>query len=168
MRQLTAWAMLGLVAGCGDGQPGTTENGDPASRPGIETSAVEPAASATPYRRMPAPEGARVYIVEPQDGAVVRSPFTVRFGADGVNIVKAGIMAHDSGHHHLIVDADLPEMNLPIPANDNYLHFGDGSTSTVLSLAPGEHRLRLLLGDHLHLPHDPPVYSAPVRITVSP
>ena len=83
-----------------------------------------------------------------------------------MDIVKAGDNAPNSGHHHLIIDAPLPNMSLPIPADDNYIHFGDGSTATERTLAPGEHTLQLLLGDHLHVPHDPPVMSGTITITV--
>ena len=57
-------------------------------------------------------------------------------------------------------------MCCPIPANANYVHFGDGRTSTEITLEPGQHTLRMLLGDHLHIPHDPPVISEPITITV--
>jgi hypothetical protein len=64
------------------------------------------------------------------------------------------------------VDAGLPDPGLPIPADENHIHFGDGSTSTELALAPGPHTLQLLLGDHLHIPHNPPVTSEIISITV--
>ena len=83
-----------------------------------------------------------------------------------MSVVTAGDATPQSGHHHLLVDADLPNLSLPIPATDNYIHFGDGSTSTEISLEPGTHTLRLLLGDHLHIPHDPPVVSDPITINV--
>ena len=71
-----------------------------------------------------------------------------------------------TGHHHLIIDADLPDLGMPIPANDSYIHFGDGSTATEITLEPGQHTLQMLLGDHLHVPHDPPIVSEPITITV--
>ena len=81
-------------------------------------------------------------------------------------MVAAGVNEAHSGHHHLLVDTDLPDMGLPIPADTNHIHFGDASMSTELTLEPGEHTLRLLLGDHLHIPHDPPVMSDTITITV--
>lgn len=119
------------------------------------------------YPRSYAPEGARVFIIEPVNGARLASPVQIEFGASNVAIVRAGEQVPGSGHHHLIVDAELPDERFPIPANANYLHFGDASTSTELSLPPGEHRLRLLLGDHLHIPHLPPIYSELVVIMVT-
>jgi hypothetical protein len=114
------------------------------------------------------PADVELYIISPRDGEVVRSPITVRFGLRGMGIAPAGIAFENSGHHHLLVDAELPPLDAPIPADERHIHFGKGQTETVLTLAPGRHRLQLLLGDHLHRPHDPPVVSAPVAITVAP
>lgn len=111
---------------------------------------------------------ARLYIIAPRDGAVVSNPVTVQFGLRGMGIAPAGIAFENTGHHHLLVDVELPPFDAPIPADERHLHFGRGQTETVLQLAPGAHRLQLLLADHLHRPHDPPVVSEPVSITVTP
>ena len=110
--------------------------------------------------------GARVYFITPADGATVSNPVTIEFGIEGMTVVKAGDDAAGSGHHHLLIDTGLPDPGLPIPADENHVHFGDGSTSTELTLVPGTHTLQLLLGDHLHIPHDPPVTSETISITV--
>ena len=127
-----------------------------------------PAASEAPagLPRTASPEGASVFFIKPADGDTVSNPIQLEFGIDGMRVVPAGINEPDSGHHHLIVNAGLPDTSLPIPANEHYIHYGDGSTSAELSLAPGEHTLQLLLGDYLHIPHDPPVTSEVIRITV--
>ncbi len=122
------------------------------------------AAAAAP--RTPSADGARVFFITPADGETVSSPVTIEFGIEGMAIVKAGDDTPHTGHHHLLIDTDLPDPGLPIPADENHIHFGDGSTSTQLSLEPGNHTLQLLLGDHLHIPHDPPILSAPITITV--
>jgi hypothetical protein len=116
--------------------------------------------------RTPAPEGAKAYIVSPEDGANVTSPVTVVFGLEGVGVAPAGVEKEKTGHHHLIIDAPLPAMDEPIPADDNYRHFGGGQTQVSVELAPGEHTLQLLLGDQNHVPHDPPVTSDKITITV--
>lgn len=116
--------------------------------------------------RTPAPAGARVYFIEPQDGARIRGPLTVRFGLTGMGVAPAGVQFPDSGHHHLLIDADLPPADQPIPADERHVHFGKGQTETVLNLKPGRHTLQLVLGDHLHRLHQPPVVSARISVTV--
>lgn len=131
----------------------------PAAAP--ETTAAAPA-----LPRTAAPEGARTFIISPEEGATVTSPFTVRFGAENITVIAAGDNTPGSGHHHLLINAPLPDFGLPIPKSDQYVHFGGGQTETELTLEPGSYDLRLLFGDHLHIPHDPPVYSDVVTITV--
>lgn len=128
---------------------------------------AKPAATAAPgLPRSSAPAEARLYFVDLTDGAVVSSPLLVAFGLDGMQVVPAGTEAPASGHHHLIIDAPLPPFDQPIPADANHVHFGTGATSTTIELAPGQHTLQLLLGDHLHIPHQPPVLSEKIQITV--
>ena len=118
--------------------------------------------------RSAAPAGADAYIQSPLDGAVVTSPFTVRFGLRGVGVAPAGVQLPNTGHHHLLVDVtEMPSFDLPLPASDNVRHYGAGQTETELDLPPGEHTLQLVLGDYLHTPHEPPVTSAIVTITVT-
>ena len=158
----TILAAASLVAACG--QKSVEE---PVAEPAAASSAAEPAETAhMALPRTASPEGARVYFVSPADGDTVSNPVRIEFGIEGMSVVPAGDMTEHSGHHHLIVDADLPDPGMPIPADKNHIHFGDGSTGTELTLAPGEHTLRLILGDHLHIPHDPPVTSEPITITV--
>jgi hypothetical protein len=110
--------------------------------------------------------GTHVYFISPKAGKTVHSPVKVRFGLSGMGVAPAGVTNPGTGHHHLIVDAPLPPMNLPIPKDANHLHFGAGQTETVLELAPGEHTLQLVLADANHIPHDPPVVSEQIHITV--
>lgn len=115
----------------------------------------------------PAPEGASVYFVTPLDGQTVSSPVTVRFGLEGLGVAPAGMERDKTGHHHLLVNLDgLPAMDKPIPADERHIHFGGGQTQTTLDLPPGEHTLQLLVGDHLHIPHQPPVMSEKITIMV--
>ena len=112
------------------------------------------------------PEEARVYFITPTDGEKTTSPVVVRFGLGGMGVAPAGVEKKHTGHHHLVIDAELPPANLPVPKSDNYRHFGGGQTEVTLELAPGEHTLQLMLGDHLHIPHDPPVVSERITIIV--
>jgi hypothetical protein len=116
--------------------------------------------------RTPSPAGTIVYIVSPADGATVSSPVTVVFGLKGMGVAPAGTEKENTGHHHLIIDAPLPGLDDPIPADDNHKHFGGGQTETTIELPPGEHTLQLLLGDLNHVPHDPPVTGDRITITV--
>lgn len=123
--------------------------------------------AATALERTPAPEGAKVYFVSPMDGETVKSPVTVIFGLEGMGVAPAGTDKEKTGHHHLILDAPLPPLDQGIPADENHIHFGGGQTQTTVELTPGEHTLQLLLGDLNHFPHDPPIVSDRITITVA-
>ena len=110
----------------------------------------------------------RVYIESPQNGALVQSPVEVVFGLEGMELALAGTYAPDTGHHHLIIDNDLPDLAMPIPSNNNYLHFGKAQDRVLLDLEPGMHTLQLLLGDGSHIPHQPPLISEKIAITIGP
>lgn len=126
--------------------------------------AAQPASAAGV--RTPAPADARVYIISPKDGAVVRGPVTVLFGLSGMGVAPAGTVAENTGHHHLLIDAPMPPLDQPLPKDDSHLHFGKGQTQTVLTLKPGRHTLQLVLADANHVPHDPPVVSEKITIRV--
>lgn len=114
-----------------------------------------------------AAEGTKIYILSPRDGATVTSPFTVQFGLKGMGIAPAGVNHPNTGHHHLVIDLEkLPDTSAALPVTDNVRHFGAGQTETELTLPPGKHTLQLVLGDYLHIPHDKPVVSDKVTITV--
>jgi len=123
---------------------------------------AQPGAAATSY-----PEQDGVYIISPRDGEVVTSPVTVRFGLKGKGVAPAGVAQANTGHHHLLIDVTtLPPLNVPIPADANHVHFGGGQTQATVELTPGRHTLQLILGDHMHIPHNPPLISERITITV--
>jgi len=114
----------------------------------------------------PSPEGAVAYIVSPLDGETVKGPVTVIFGLKGMGIAPAGTERENTGHHHLLVDQDsLPPAGVPL--GNPPIHFGKGQTETTIELEPGTHTLQLILGNHLHVPHNPPVISEKITITVT-
>ena len=108
---------------------------------------------------------AKVYFIEPSDGATVSSPVIVKFGLSGMGVAPAGTAKANTGHHHLIIDAELPALDKPVPSDANHKHFGGGQTETQIELAPGKHTLQLLLGDMAHIPHKSAVYSEKITIT---
>jgi hypothetical protein len=132
--------------------------------------AAPPSWAQTPVaalERTASPPGAEVYIISPKDGAKVKSPVLVQFGLKGMGVAPAGVKFDNTGHHHLLIDTDPPaNMGAPLPATDNLKHFGKGQTETSLTLTPGKHTLQLVLGDQNHVPHDPPVISKRITITV--
>ena len=112
-------------------------------------------------------ENKTVFFVNLTDGEIVTSPFKVKFGISGMDIVPAGVDKPMSGHHHLLINLDnLPNMSIPIPADKNQLHFGKGQTETTIDLPKGKHSLQLLLGNYIHIPHEVPLLSEKIEIFV--
>jgi hypothetical protein len=119
--------------------------------------------------RTPSPPGAEVYIVSPVNGAKVHSPVRVVFGLKGMGVAPAGVKYENTGQHHLLIDTAVPaDLSAPLPANDKIVHFGKGQTEASITLPPGKHTLQLVLGDLNHIPHNPPVISKKITITVLP
>ncbi len=130
---------------------------------GLLTSAI----AADKLEKRKSPKGAKTYIAWPKDGKTVGKKFTVRFGLKGMGVAPAGIDKENTGHHHLLIDVDkMPNLNIPLAASDNIRHFGGGQTEVTLELPPGKHTLQLVLGDWIHLPHNPAVISEKITITV--
>ena len=112
------------------------------------------------------PPGAKVYFIEPKDGAAVSNPVHVVMGLKGMGVAPAGVEKANTGHHHLIIDDDYKDLEYSIPNDEKHRHFGGGQTEADVTLPPGQHTLYLLLGDENHLPHKPPVQSEKIKITV--
>lgn len=162
--QTIAVASLTLIVGaCGGPQ-------EPAPAPEPPKPAAEVPASApapAPMTGTAAPAGARVSFVAPANGATVKSPVKVQFALEGMELAPAGTFQPNTGHHHLLIDTGLPDtMDQPIVKDEKHLHYGLIQTEAEVPLAPGQHTLQLLLGDGNHIPHDPPVASEQITITV--
>jgi len=113
------------------------------------------------------PPNAVIYIISPKDGDVVTSPFRVQFGLSGMGVAPAGIEAPNTGHHHLLIDADESlDPNEPIPQDKKHLHFGAGQTEALVELPPGKHTLQLVLGDRSHHLFRPPLLSDVIVVNV--
>ncbi len=126
----------------------------------------EPTQSPEPaVTRTASADGAEVFFISPANGATTSTEFTVAFGLRGMDIATAGTEMANTGHHHLLIDGDsLPPLDAPM--TDNVMHFGGGQTEVALTLEPGNHTLQLILGDHFHVPHDPPIVSEKIAIVV--
>lgn len=132
------------------------------------------AAGAALAQGAPSKPGTRVYFANLADGAAVSSPVKIIFGLSGMGVAPSGVEKEGTGHHHLLVDRPPmgqgedgeEELLYAVPTDDNHLHFGGGQTEAVVELAPGAHMLQLVLGDHNHVPHTPPVLSEVITITV--
>ncbi|MEO0383453.1 MAG: DUF4399 domain-containing protein [Pseudomonadota bacterium] len=116
----------------------------------------------------PAPEGAEVYFIAPGDEATLTNPVTIQFGLRGMGVAPAGVEQMNTGHHHLLINMPLDQVDLTagIPSDDNHRHFGGGQTEVTLDLPAGTHTLQLLVGDHNHIPHDPAIVSQVITVTV--
>lgn len=131
----------------------------------LATAFAAPSALAGPT---PAPANAYAYIGYPNDGQTLPAgkPFKVWFGLRYMGVAPRGVKFPNTGHHHLLIDVDLPPMDQEIPSDRNHLHYGAGETETMLELPPGKHTIQLLMGDDKHIPHNPPVYSRKITIYV--
>jgi hypothetical protein len=119
-------------------------------------------------QRSPSAEGAAIAFANLADGDVVPTGYTARFTISGMGVAPAGSQIDNTGHYHLLIDlAELPPLDQPLPVTEQIVHFGKGQTETTLNLAEGSHRLQLLLADYAHVPHDPPVLSEAITITVT-
>jgi len=127
------------------------------------------AAPALALDRTPAPAGATVFFENVRDGDALTNPVTIRFGVTNLEVVPAGVEAHGSGHHHLLINVEVDDDLLAsaLPADEQHRHFGGGQTEVTLELPPGTHTLQLLVGDHNHVPHEPPILSDRITVTVN-
>ena len=157
-----AGAAILVLAACGHPEP-MQATASPTAAAKVSTST---ATLASGYQKVQAPAGVKLYFVNLSNGATVSSPVKVVFGLAGMGVAPAGIEKAGTGHHHLLVDVGEWDANAPLPANDQFRHFGAGQTEALLELKPGQHTLQLVLGDHNHIPHHPVVMSERITITV--
>jgi len=103
-------------------------------------------------------DGKGIKIVKPQTAANVGNKFEVCMEASGYTVEPASKGVNPgAGHHHLIIDVDLPPAGQPIPKDSNHIHMGDGSTCKTIELSDGMHRIQALFAKGNHVPYDPPV-----------
>ncbi|MDH4185177.1 MAG: DUF4399 domain-containing protein [Nitrospinota bacterium] len=115
------------------------------------------------------PAGAKVYFISPKDGETVTNPVLIQFGLKVMGVAPAQIRMQNTGHHHLIINKPLLkiDLNRPLDPEDPLIrHYDNGETETLVKFGPGVYKLRLILGNDAHIPHDPPVLSEEITITV--
>lgn len=127
----------------------------------------EPTPAASAPALTPSAPGAKAYFVDLNDGATIPPKSILHFGLSGMGVAPAGVNKPNSGHFHILIDAEPPETQSPIPNNENHLHYGGGQTEATLTLAPGKHTLQIVMGDANHVPHSPPVMSPVIHVTVA-
>jgi hypothetical protein len=169
----TMLAALALCA-CGS-KPADSEA---AAAPAAPTAPpVAPAAQPTPPPTPPpaalpdVPAGAKVAFLEPTDGAKIEGPLEngkvsvqVKMSADNILVKPAGAVEAGSGHHHILIDAEPVAAGMPVPKDDQHLHFGKGQTEATVPLAPGEHVLSLQFADGIHRSYGSAL-SASIKVT---
>ena len=147
--------------------PSTNTSNDTNQESTVAAATSETNQSSTSVELSEAPEDAFLYIISPPNGAtLVDGKIWIRFGLRNMGIAPAGINKQYTGHHHLLIDTGIPPLDQPIPNDDNHVHFGRGQTEYFLELSSGQHTLQLLLGDHDHVPHNPPVMSNIITVFV--
>jgi hypothetical protein len=106
-----------------------------------------------------------VWFAEPADGAVVASPFKVKFMVDNMTVMPAGDVVKDAGHHHLIINSAPIDAGKIVPYDATHMHFGFGQTETTLTLPAGTYTLtaQFANGDHKSFG---PAMSKTIRVTV--
>ena len=110
--------------------------------------------------------GKALAIVKPATLSNVSSPLQVCMATNGYTAepAKKGVNP-GKGHHHLIVDTDIPaDLSKPVAKDDTHIHMGDGSTCKTINLAKGQHTITALFAQGNHVPYNPPVTDS---VTVS-
>ena len=146
MRELATVAMvtiLGFAVACGGGDAPMSDHDTSDAMPS------EPAASES----MGDP---RVFFVAPKDGVELPADLGVsfEFGTENFEISPVPEAVESSrpgvGHYHLGVDTECLPVGEVIPKADPWIHFGDGSNTIDMQLAPGPHTLSVQMGDDEH------------------
>ena len=102
-------------------------------------------------------DSASVQIVLPDEGPFEEgSSVMVTLEVSGLTIASAGTTDPGTGHHHLMIDRDLPVGGLLIPSFPGQVHLGQGQLEyEIEGLDAGEHVVIAVVGDGTHIPLDP-------------
>jgi len=113
----------------------------------------------------PSVPGTKVYFINLIEGQKIKSPYLIQLGLTSeMGIAPALADWPDTGHHHLIINSTITKMNKSI--SNKHIHLHKGQTEITLKLPTGKHTIQIFLADYSHIPHDPPVMSEVINITV--
>ena len=113
------------------------------------------------------PEGARVFFVNLEDNAEVKSPFKIEMGMEGMEMHPAGEIIRGTGHHHLLINKKYMPLGETIPADETHIHYGKAQTEAEISLEPGDYELTLQFANGFHQSYGEQM-SAKINIKVLP
>jgi hypothetical protein len=163
-RSMSALLLLLLVA---------CSSAEKTPAPSASTGQAVTEATPLPISKIEAPTGAKVFFVEPKDGADIKGPavdgkvkVSVKMGVENIDVKPAGELVQGTGHHHIIVDADGIALAGVVPKDETHIHFGKGQTEAELELPPGKHKLTLQFADGMHMSYGPAL-SSTINITVA-
>jgi len=60
----------------------------------------------------PSPAGAEAFFIDLKDGATVPAQLRVSFGLRNMGVAPASSDLPNTGHHHLLIDTELPNLRL--------------------------------------------------------
>jgi hypothetical protein len=99
---------------------------------------------------------ARVFFVEPKNGATVTEKVHLKFGVENYKIAavpdgEVKTARPGVGHFHVGVDTPCVASGKTIvKGTPSWVHLGKGDTEMDMQLSPGTHKLALQFADDLH------------------
>ncbi|MGN6802548.1 MAG: DUF4399 domain-containing protein [Ginsengibacter sp.] len=154
MKKLLAipvFLMIGLIS-CNSGNNSETTTSTDSTKMATDTSSSMNSMNMSTEANMPeVPAGAKVYFKNLKDGETVSSPVKVEMAANGISVDSAGAVKPNSGHFHILIDAeDSIPMGQVVAKDSSHLHFGNAQQETTITLPPGKHKLALQFADGAH------------------
>lgn len=105
----------------------------------------------TPSLLPDVPAGASVFFKNLKDGETVSSTVKVEMGAKDISVDSAGAVKPNSGHFHILIDAeDSIPTGLVVAKDSAHLHYGNAQQEATLTLPAGKHKLALQFADGAH------------------
>ncbi|MEO8820103.1 MAG: DUF4399 domain-containing protein [Ginsengibacter sp.] len=145
---IPALLLMGLIS-CNSGGNSETTTASDSTTMSTDTSHAAMMKSESPMPEIPA--GSMVFFKNLKDGQTVSSPVKVEMGAKGIAVDSAGAVKPNSGHFHILIDAEdsIPTGEV-VPKDSTHLHFGNAQEKAELKLPAGKHKLALQFADGAH------------------